>query len=92
MLSVCDLAKMFLTSKFSFFFTPTPCIKLKTGASHRWEITNSKSLGPIKLSSQSIVGVMLCCAYWHQHPVQEGLAKPACFDKVLGDSSLGDII
>ncbi len=81
MLSVCDLANIFLTSKFSFFFP-----QLKTGTSHRWETTNSKSLGPIKLSSQSIVGVTLCCAYWHQHPVREGSAKPACTDKVLGGS------
>jgi hypothetical protein len=69
------------------------CVKaLKTGTSNRWETSNSKSPGPIKLSSQSIAGVKLCCAYWHQHLVREGSAKPACFDKVSGGSGFGNII
>jgi hypothetical protein len=50
---VCDLAKIFLTSKLSFFSpNPSATHKTKTGTSNRWETTNSNSPGPIKLSSQ----------------------------------------
>jgi hypothetical protein len=74
------------------FFSPTPRIKLKTGTWHRWETTSTKSPGPIKLSSQSIAGVTLCCAYWHQHPVQKAQPNLHVFHKVSGSSGLGNII
>jgi hypothetical protein len=69
--SVCDLAKIFLTSKLSFF-PPTlvPTHKTKTVTSNRWETTNSNPPGPIKLSSRLTVGVRLCCAFYQlEHPV-----------------------
>ncbi len=51
---VWDLAKLFLTSKLyllTFFSNPTH--KTEIGTASTWEITNSKPLGPIKLSTQS---------------------------------------
>ncbi len=42
------------------FFNSTH--KTKTGTANRWETTNSDPPRPIKLSSQSTVGVRLCCA------------------------------
>ncbi len=42
--SVCDSAKIFLTSKCSYiYFFLTPPIKTKTGIANRWETTNSKT-------------------------------------------------
>jgi hypothetical protein len=54
--SVCDPAKIFLTSKFSYlpFFNPTH--QNKTGTANRWETTNSKPPGPITMIGQSQTG------------------------------------
>jgi hypothetical protein len=42
--SVCDSAKIFLTSKCSYiFFFLSPPIKTKTGIANRWETTNRKT-------------------------------------------------
>jgi hypothetical protein len=71
---VCDLAKIFLTSKLSFFSPPilVPTHKTKTETSNRWETTNSNPPGAIKLSSRLTVGVRLCCAFYQlEHPVQK---------------------
>jgi len=58
--SVCDPAKIFLTSKFSYLRFSKPTYKTKTGtATNRWETTNSNPPGPTKLSSQSTASVRL---------------------------------
>ncbi len=85
--SVCDPAKIFLTSKFSYFFA-TPPIKQKTGTANRWETTNSKPHGPIIMvgqsktgSSSQIIFITLCfgrCTtsfYQPQQTVQKSWAK-----------------
>jgi hypothetical protein len=51
--SVCDLAKIFFTSKFSYLLFVNPNIKTNTGISNRCGTTNSKPLGPIIIMSQS---------------------------------------
>jgi hypothetical protein len=51
--SVCDLAKIFFTSKFSYLLFANPNIKTNTGISNRCGTTNSKPLGPIITMSQS---------------------------------------
>jgi hypothetical protein len=52
--SVCDPAKTFLTSKFSYLLFCNPTHKTKTGIPNGWKTTNSKSLGPI---------IMIGCAH-----------------------------
>jgi hypothetical protein len=54
--SVCDPAKIFLTSKFSYlpFFNHTH--KNKTGTANSWETTNSKPPGTITMIGQSQTG------------------------------------
>jgi hypothetical protein len=52
-------------------FFPTPPIKLKLG-----HTTISNTPGPIKLSSQSMAGVRLCCAFYQPvHPFNKCWAK-----------------
>jgi len=45
--SVCDPAKIFLTSKFSYLLFSNPTHKTKSGTANRRETTNSKSPRPI---------------------------------------------
>jgi hypothetical protein len=74
--SVCDPAKIFLTSKFSYLPFSNPTHKTKTWTANRWETTNSNPHGPIKLSSQLTKGVRLCCAFYQpQQTVQTFCAK-----------------
>jgi hypothetical protein len=48
----------------------------KTKTENRWKGTNSDPPGPIELSSQSTVGVRLCCAFYQpQQNVQKCWAK-----------------
>ncbi len=64
--SVCDLAKIFFTSKFSYVLFCNPTNKTETGTANRWGTTNSKPSGPIimigqseMLSSSSIIFISL---------------------------------
>jgi hypothetical protein len=52
-LSICDPAKIFFRSKFSYslFFNPTD--ESETGTANRWETTISKPPGPISMLGQS---------------------------------------
>jgi hypothetical protein len=52
----CDVAKIFFTSKFSFILFYNPTYKTKTGTAYRWETTNSKPPGPIRVFGQSQTG------------------------------------
>jgi len=52
----CDDAKIFLTSEFSFLLFSNPTYKTKTGTAYRWETTNSKPPGPIRVLGQSETG------------------------------------
>ncbi len=54
--SVCDPAKIFLTSNFSYLPFSNPTHKNKTGTANRWETTNSKPPGPIIMIGQSQTG------------------------------------
>jgi hypothetical protein len=54
--SVCEPAKMFLTSKFSYLPFSNPTHKNKTGTANRLETTNSKPPGPIIMIGQSQTG------------------------------------
>ncbi len=74
-----DPAKIFLTSKFSYLLFSNPTHGTKTGTTNRWETTNSNPPGPIKLSSQSIASVRLCCAFYQpQKIVQNHFADMSC--------------
>jgi hypothetical protein len=77
--SVCDPAKMFFTSKFSFVLFCNHTCKTETGTANRWETTNSKPLGPIIMtgrsetpSSSQIIFITLffaggqCCCTFYQ--------------------------
>ncbi len=46
-----------------YLFFSNPTHKTRTATASWWETTNSNSPGPIKLSTQSAVGVRLCCAF-----------------------------
>ncbi len=59
--SECEPAKKFSHPSFSCLYFSNPTHKTKTGIANRWEITNSNPAGPIKLSSQSIAGVIRLC-------------------------------
>jgi hypothetical protein len=62
--SVCDPAKIFLTSKvYSYFLFSNPTHQTKTGTANKWKTTYSNPPGPINLSSQSTTGVRLCCGF-----------------------------
>jgi hypothetical protein len=50
---MCDLAKIFFTSKFSYLFFSNPANKTETGTPNRWGTTNSKPPGPIIMMDQS---------------------------------------
>ncbi len=74
--SVCDPAKIFLTSKFSYLlFFPTQSHRTKTGTANRWEISNYtkppiRSHGSVVRSyllHSSLTGVTLCCAFYQPH-------------------------
>jgi len=47
------LQKYFSHPSLIIYFFPTPTIKLKLDCTNRWEITDSKSLGPIIMIDQS---------------------------------------
>jgi hypothetical protein len=51
--SVCDPAKIFLTSKFSYLLFCNHTHKTKAGTSNQWETTNSKQPRPIIMIGQS---------------------------------------
>jgi hypothetical protein len=55
------LPKHFSHPSLVFFVFLNPTHKTKTGTENEWETTDSNPLGAIKLSSQSTVGVRLCC-------------------------------
>ncbi len=94
--SVCDPAKIFLTSKISYLFIfPNPTHKTTTGTANRWETTSSNPNWPMKLSNQSInqsinQQQVLCSAMpftslriilWkNAGPKPFCWAKPTCFD------------
>jgi len=62
--SVCDPAKIFLTSKvYGYFLFSNPTHQTKTGTANKWETTYSNPPGPINLSSQSTTGVRPCCGF-----------------------------
>ncbi len=79
-------------SFFFFFFFSNPIYTTKTRTANRWEITNSKPLGPIimigrsetRSSSQiifiklSLASVRLCCAFYQR---QQTLQK--CWIKTI---------
>jgi hypothetical protein len=73
--SVFDPAKIFLASKI-FFSNLTH--KTKTGTANRWETTNNNPPGPTKLTSQSTVGVRLCCAFYQPHHFSNVGPMPFC--------------
>jgi hypothetical protein len=52
--SICDLAKIFFTSKFSYLFSCNPTNKTETGAANKRGITNSKQTNdsPIRNTNQ----------------------------------------
>jgi len=83
--SVCDYAKIFLTSKCSYVLFSNPTHKTATATANRWETTNSNPAGPIELSSQSTTGVRLCCAlYQPQQTMQKCWAKTIfCLAKLV---------
>ncbi len=47
MLGMCDLAKIFFTSKFNYLFLSNPTNRTETGTPNRWGFTNNKPPGPI---------------------------------------------
>jgi len=53
--SVCDPAKIFLTSKFSYllFFFPTQTHRTKTGTANRWKISNYTKPPSTNMDQQS---------------------------------------
>jgi hypothetical protein len=96
--SVCDLAKIFFTSKFSYLLFVNPNIETNTGISNRCGTTNSKPLGPIiimgqseTLSSSEIIFSTLfflrcasCCAlYYPLHTLQLRWAKTIFLNPIL---------
>jgi hypothetical protein len=46
-LGMCDLAKIFFTSKFNYLFLSNPTNRTETGTPNRWGFTNNKPPGPI---------------------------------------------
>ncbi len=64
----------------SFFSNLTH--KTKSGIANMWETTNNNPPGPTKLSSQSIVGVRLCCAFYQPHYFSNVGPKPLCCAKL----------
>jgi hypothetical protein len=75
--SVCDPAKIFLTSKFSYllFFFPTQTHRTKMGTANRWKISNYTKPPITNMDQQvrsyllhsSLTGVTLCCAFYQPH-------------------------
>ncbi len=66
-LSMCDLAKIFFTAKFSYLLFCNPSHKSETGIANRWGTSNSKPPGPIimmgrseSLSSSEIILLHTC--------------------------------
>ncbi len=51
--SVCNPAKIFFTSKFSYTLCSNPTHKTETGIANSWGTTNSKPAGPIIMMGQS---------------------------------------
>jgi hypothetical protein len=51
--SVCDPAKVFFTSKFSYFLSCNPTHEIETMTANRWGTTKSKPPGPIAMMGQS---------------------------------------
>jgi hypothetical protein len=51
--SICDPAKIYFTSKFSYVLFCNPTHKTETGTANRWGTTNSKPHGPIIMIGQS---------------------------------------
>ncbi len=81
--SVCDPAKVFLTSKFSYLLFSNPAHQTKTGTANMWETTNCNPSGQIKLSNQSTAGFRLCCIFYqprHFGPKRFCWAKLTCFE------------
>jgi hypothetical protein len=95
---MCDLAKMFFTSKFSHLVFSNPANKTETGTPNRWGTTNSKPLGPIIMIGQSetlsrsqitfitlfSAGAERCCAYY-----QLGQPVELCWAKTIFMSQTG---
>ncbi len=50
---MCDLAKIFFTSKFSYVLFCNPTNKTETGTANRWGTTTNKPPGPIIMMGQS---------------------------------------
>jgi hypothetical protein len=76
---VCDRAKTFLASKLGYLPFSKLTHKTKIGTPNKWKTTNNNPPGPIKLSSQSIAAVRLCCAFYQpQHPLENVGAKAFC--------------
>jgi hypothetical protein len=86
--SVCDPAKIFLTSIFSYLLFSNPAHKTKTGTANRWETTNSNPTGPIVMICKSdhnyyTLLFRLCCAFCHLSKLWENaVPKPFCWAKL----------
>jgi len=89
--SVCDPAKVFFLSEFSYLLFCNPTHKTKTGTANRWEATSSKPPGPVIMMGQSesvstsqIIFITLffggahsCCAL---HQPQQTLSQTGIFE------------
>jgi hypothetical protein len=86
--SVCDHAKIFLTSKFSYLLFSNPIHKAKIGTANRRASTNSNPCAPIDLSSQATVGARFCCAFYQpEQTVQKCWAKSLHWAKPASSSN-----
>jgi hypothetical protein len=77
--SVCDPAKIFFTSKFSYLILFNPTHQAQIGTANRWETTNCKPSGPIIMMCQwetpradvfitlFSTGAQHCCAFCQNH-------------------------
>jgi hypothetical protein len=82
MLSMWPSKKNFLHPRLVISFFSNLTHKTKTGTANRWETTNNNPPGPTKLSSQSSVGVRLCCAFYQPHHFSKVGPKPFCWAKL----------
>jgi hypothetical protein len=65
------------------YFFPTSAIRLKLGLQTGGRLLIATPPGPIKLSSQSIAGVRLCCAFYQLSKLCKNPGpKPFCWAKL----------
>jgi hypothetical protein len=58
---LCDPVKIFLTSKLCYLSFSNPTHKIKTRIASSWDTSNGNPPGAIKLSNQSLAGVVRLC-------------------------------